>query len=323
MRKILLSCAVVFAAITSVQAQAPANAIEGKFSVAADKQVFFAKGNLRYTQSTQTWAFAEHQYDVLGMANISDYELADEIDLFGWSGSTGSAKWGVSTSKDYNDYSGDFADWGKNPIGTDTPNTWRTLSKEEWNYIFYTRTNAAKLFGLGSVNGVNGTIILPDNWTTPADVTFTPSTEKGLKDKHGSYYNNPNGDNYTHNIYTLSDWQKMEEAGAVFLPAAGRIFEQEVGLVQECGGYWSSTSDARSSAYDLYFLDYRLLPQYDFRRSYGLSVRLVTDYSGTVTGISNIPSAGKDENVRKVFRNGQVLILRNGKIYTLTGAKVK
>ena len=247
----------------------------GAFSVSATKQVRFSRGNLQYTQSTQTWSFADNQYDMIDEANVNGNTLADKIDLFGWSGSTGGAKWGISTSTDYSDYSGDFVDWGTNTIGTDAPNTWRTLTYDEWHYIFYNRTDAQRLFGLGSVNGVNGTIILPDGWTIPAGVTFTPSTEKGLN--QGGYYHNSNGDNYSHNTYTLSDWQKMEEAGATFLPAAGRSYGLGVAYVQYQGYYWSSTAYGSIKAYPMYFDENDLLYPYVYNRYYRHSVRLVQD----------------------------------------------
>jgi hypothetical protein len=80
------------------------------FSVAADKQVCFSKGNLQYTQSTKKWGFAENQYDVIGDANIKNGAFADTIDLFGWSANNTTAQWGISTSADNADYSGDFVD---------------------------------------------------------------------------------------------------------------------------------------------------------------------------------------------------------------------
>ncbi len=254
---------------------------QGVFSVSVDKQVSFSRGNLQYQASTKIWRFAENQYDYIGSdnSNISD-TCTGWIDLFGWSGSTATAQWGISTSSDHDDYSGDFVDWGTNTIGTDASNTWRTLSKDEWYYIFYIRTNAQKLFGLGSINGVNGTIILPDNWTTPIGVTFTPSTEKGLNDQDGNYYDNPDGDNYTNNTYTLSDWQKMESTGAVFLPAAGFRLWNGVHHAQYKGHYWSSTiAEIRwqYSPYILYFYNSHLSPLDDFDRSLGASVRLVQD----------------------------------------------
>ena len=156
----------------------------GVFSVSADKQVTFSKGNLQYTQSTNTWSFAENQYDYIGTDNViggsvtsdeyGDYKngtaLADKVDLFGWS--TSATNFGVSTSEDYNDYSGSFVDWGKNQIGSDAPNTWRTLSYDEWDYLLNTRTNASVLKGVAQVNGVNGFIFLPDTWVCPEGITF-------------------------------------------------------------------------------------------------------------------------------------------------------
>ncbi|MBQ5387891.1 MAG: leucine-rich repeat domain-containing protein, partial [Paludibacteraceae bacterium] len=110
----------------------------GVFSIGEGKTVTFSQGNLQYTQSTDTWSFAENQYDFLGTANVSNGALADKIDLFGWSASNTTAPFGVSTSTDWeNGYSGSFIDWGTNKIGNDAPNTWRTLTYDEWYYLRY------------------------------------------------------------------------------------------------------------------------------------------------------------------------------------------
>ncbi len=250
----------------------------GKFSVSADKQVYFSKGNLQYQASTNTWRFAENQTDYIGEANKNISATYDGwIDLFGWSGSTGNAKWGISTSTNTSDYTGNFVDWSTNTIGTDAPNTWRTLTGDEWYYLFYTRANAQKLFGLGSVNSVKGTIILPDSWATPSGVTFNPNTEKGLVDNQGCGYYNGNGDNYSHNTYTLSDWQKLENAGAVFLPTAGYRFGQSVLYLQERGDYWSSTANDSDLTSHLNFDGHDFDPQCNSYRVAGYSVRLVQD----------------------------------------------
>ena len=206
------------------------------FSVSPTKQVRFSPGNLQYTRSTNTWTFAEHQYDMLGTDNviggteqiISDYgynkesdALADKIDLFGWSGSTGSAKWGIITSIDYDNCSGDFADWGRN-IGDGK--TWYTLTNDEWNYLLNERSHADDLIGiarikLNSSDYVNGLILLPDNWICPADISF----RNGFS---GTYSVQAYAD---YQVFTLSDWQKLETAGAVFLPAAGGRFVNRMG----------------------------------------------------------------------------------------------
>ena len=250
----------------------------GTFSVSADKQVTFSKGNLQYTQSTNKWSFAENQWDYIGTDNVTGGSvssgqygdskegtaLADKVDLFGWS--TSATNFGVSTSTDYNDYSGSFVDWGTNQIGADAPNTWRTLTYDEWNYLLNTRTNASSLKGVAQVNGVNGLIFLPDNWTCPSGVTF----------KSG-FHNNYGEDYYAaYQTFTAEQWSKLEAAGAVFLPAAGCRYGSYVGDVQHWGIYWSATEEDSYRAYFLYFLSREASMSNEWRYS-GLSVRLVKE----------------------------------------------
>ena len=237
--------------------------LPGEFSVSASQKVRFSQGNLQYVG---TWQFAEHQWDCFGSSQSDNHR-----DLFGWG--TGDAPNKVST--DNKDYS-TFIDWGTNAItnGGYKANAWRTLTKDEWVYLFYTRTNAAKLFGLGSVNGVNGTILLPDDWTLPAGASFTASTTQGLADD-GGYYSNPDSDNFSHNTYTTAQWAVMEANGAVFFPAAGSRNGTDVGYVGLRGGYRSATSDDTDNAYYLSFGSGLLYPQYNYYRYYGFSVRLV------------------------------------------------
>ncbi len=95
-----------------------------------------------------------------------------------------------------------------------------------------------------------------------------------LKD---TYYTNSNADNYSHNVYTVAQWEKMESGGAVFLPAAGLRDGTTVFDVSTIGYYWSSTHFSSNNAYDLSFYTNGLGPQYDDRRNDGFSVRLVSD----------------------------------------------
>lgn len=240
--------------------------LPGKFSVSADKQVNFSQGTLQYVGS---WQFAEHQWDYFGTSQSDNHR-----DLFGY----GTGDTPNKVSADYNDYA-TFTDWGVNAIanGGNTANLWRTLTKDEWVYLFYTRENAATLFGLGSVNGVNGTIILPDNWELPAGASFTASTSQGLAyQDQGDYYHNESGNNFSHNTYTTEQWATMEAAGAVFLPAAGFRYGSDVYYVGSDGPYWSATPLDTYDAYGLLFNSYYLGPLADQgRRYYGQSVRLV------------------------------------------------
>ena len=149
----------------------------GVFSVAKDRQVSFSQGNLQYVRNQDVWKFADQQYEYIGAGNVKDGELANKIDLFGWSADNTTAPFGVSTSTDAADYSGDFVDWGVNEINIDAPNTWRTLSQEEWGYIFESRKNAKQLYSKGSIDGVRGMIVLPDDWVLPEGLHFTAAPD--------------------------------------------------------------------------------------------------------------------------------------------------
>ena len=204
----------------------PDGALPGLFSVSETQQVYFSRGNLQYQASTNTWRFAEHQYDYVGTqtadgngyygGNVSGSDnrsisstYSGWIDLFGWG--TGSNP--TLSSQIYWDY-GTFVDWGSNPIsnGGNTANRWRTLTQAEWEYLLNERPNASSKFAIGNINGVGGLILLPDSWTLPSECSFTSgyATYDGYIDI-----------DWTHNSYTLAQWAQMEAAGAVFLPAAG------------------------------------------------------------------------------------------------------
>ena len=320
MKKFLLSMAIVAIAGAGTQASAqtaPANAINGKFSVAADKQVYFSQGNLQYTQSTATWAFAEHQYDMIGMENMYNPEtLNDKIDLFGWSGSTGTFQWGVSFLYADDGYSGDFKDWGMN-MGDG--NTWYTLTLGEWNYLFNTRTNAAQLMSVARINlnaggteYANGLILLPDTWVCPADVTFKTGIADADTDQTFDDFQ----------TIALSDWQKLETAGAVFLPAAGFRRVESVSGPQERGCYWSATKDGEYRADYVGFYSNWIDLTRPFERYCGLSVRLVQEAKSVGTGIAETATTGNVET-RKVLHDGQILIQRGEETYTMMGETLK
>ena len=257
--------------LVAPEAQTPA------FSIAADKQVTFAPGNLQYTQSTNTWGFAANQYEVIATDNVTGgtvssnqygdsklgEALADKIDLFCWS--TEATNFGIMTSTSAGDYPGSFVDWGVNQIGNDAPNTWRTLSQEEWLYLLNTRTNASSLRGAAQVNGINGLIFLPDNWSCPSDVTFVPG--------YGGY----GIDFYaSHQTFTAEQWSKLEAAGAVFLPAAGNRGGTNAYDAQFCGYYWSATEGGNNGAYYLIIYSDAAGVNY-YNRANGYSVRLVKE----------------------------------------------
>lgn len=244
------------------------------FSAGATKKVVFSKGNLQYQASTKTWRFAENQYDYVRYGNdsISD-SYSGWIDLFNW----GTGDEPTNLVKEANIYYS-FVDWGINNIGSDAPNTWRTLACEEWAYMCVTRPNASQLWALGkisveNVGEVTGFIILPDNWITPSGVSFIPSISKGFYLTDNNDYFKSGGDwSYSLNSYSSSEWSMMESAGAVFLPAAGsRNSDLQSSSPGVEGVYWTSTNSV--------FFSYEHLRTScgNYYGAKGGSVRLVKD----------------------------------------------
>ena len=239
----------------------PQGAINRLFSVSDSEQVRFSKGNLQYQASTDTWRFAENQWDCMGKdnSNISP-SYSGWIDLFGWG--TGDNPANSSTSS--GDY-GVFNDWGANAIsnGGNMENRWRTLTRDEWEYVFYTRNTTSGIrYAKARVNGVNGVILLPDNWSGAYNLKNT-----------NEYDVNFNG-----NQISATDWaSKLEANEAVFLPAAGWRYGTDVGRVGSDGLYWSATSSGSANAYLVNFYD-SLLHAEDWLigREFGQGVRLVS-----------------------------------------------
>lgn len=247
----------------------------GVFSVSASTKVQFSQSNLQYQATTDTWRFSENQYDIIGAANehISN-SYAGWIDLFGWGTGNNPILASTSANTGYNS----FAEWGRNKIvnGGEKDGIWRTLTADEWLYLFHGRERADSLLGMGCVNGVNGVIILPDTCIAPDDFCAASDTTL-IWNTNG--YSNENGKNFTHNVYTAEQWKSMEELGAIFLPAAGYRAGNTVHNVGAYGNYWSSTPDKEGVSYYLSFNAESLCPKcndyHHGSRYYGYTIRLV------------------------------------------------
>ena len=264
----------------------PIGAIDGLFSVSETQRVWFSRGNLQYQASSNSWKFADHQYDYMGINNTNvSSSYNGWIDLFGWGtsgfdhGALCYQPWSVNCNdEDYlaygqwsynlNDQSGQ-ADWGYNAVsnGNNTTQTWRTLSYEEWQYLFDSRTTPSGLrYAKAKVNDVNGVIVLPDSWNE-------------------SYYElnnfNQSDASFSCNVINVSQWSTLEQHGAVFLPAAGYRHGFEIHNVNSSGGYRSSSVSGESNIWRLRFFDDGLfMDECEDSRCDGQSVRLV--YSSMV-----------------------------------------
>lgn len=256
-----------------------AGALPGLFTIDDQgHQVRFSQGNLQYT-TLGVWRFAPEQYEYVGDDNFSISDIYPKwIDLFGWGTGNNPTLHSEENMDDYwthvdwnrRNYQ-TFVDWGANAIinGSCTSNLWRTLGQQEWNYLCNVRANASSKIGKGTVNGIGGMIILPDNWTLPFGCIFNP----GITSEGGSW--TPNG-------YSLAEWIQMEEAGAIFLPAAGSINDRPLSTTTSSwyiGCYWTSSAFVNeTTAYNVYFQGGYDFDASSFRyRSYRCSVRLVRD----------------------------------------------
>ena len=232
------------------------------FSVSATKTVTFSPGNLQYHPANDEWRFAPNQTDYIGEANENISSTYNGwIDLFGW----GTGNNPTNKSKDYNDYQA-FVDWGVNKIGNDAPNTWRTLTYEEWEYIIIRRSNASNLIGVAQVNGVNGLILLPDSWQCPSGVTFKSGFHSSYSEEYATYQS-----------FSASEWFKLEASGAVFLRATGYRYGSNVSSGLDYGRYWSITEGNFYCAYFLAFSSVGASMDHRGDRVFGLLVRLVQD----------------------------------------------
>lgn len=245
--------------------------LNGKFSVSSTKQVSFSQGNLQYQASTNTWRFAENQYDIIGEDNKNISANYDGwIDLFGWGTSGYNGKFPYMTSTNHYEYGNENSsitdtnyDWGiNNPIsnGGNKEGMWRTLTADEWKFLYQGRVNAKNLRAQATINGREGYLFLPDSWSAPSNL-------KIIEDPG----------NFTSNIYSSLEWRILEDAGAVFLPCAGNRQETTSFGFNVFGWYWSSTynNDISGKAYDFYFFESGVAPNYYSFRYYGHSVRLV------------------------------------------------
>ena len=224
----------------------PDGALPGIFTVSPEgKKVYFSKGNLTCSVTDTKWSFYEHQYDCATSYN------PNLISLFTW----GYGTWSASpNSTDFQE--GNFTDWGSQ-IGDGK--TWRTLTTAEWQYLFNTRkmenggTGYENLTESGiTVEGVTfkGVVLFPDDFTDQADWKTEYKT-----------------------------WKALNDAGIVFLPAAGHRDGSNVSLVGFSGYYWSSTAygDSGTSAYGVDFNWSGVSPgEFNVGRD-GCSVRLITE----------------------------------------------
>ena len=245
------------------------------FSVSSTKTVYISPGNLQYQASTDTWRFAEHQWDYVGNAagNTTTGDdratQADWIDLFAW-GTSGyddpssdhdeyyhpwdnsepGSKYGPGSVSGFNtsgdNLTGELTkyDWGVfNAISASPAGTWRTLTADEWQWLLTPKTGypdpGTNCRTSSTVNGVENARYAKASVNGINGLIIFPDSYT-----HPGGVTLPSGINtddaaYTVNTYTAADWSAIQAAGAIFLPAAGYR-------------YWYKGSDYRINGNNTY-----------------------------------------------------------------------
>ena len=285
-----------------VPPSAPEGAINGLFTInEAGDQVYFSKGNLQYQASTNTWRFADHQWNYVGEGNSNISPTYDGwIDLYSW-GTSGYHDsidpnnvyyhpWDIVDTvngvhiiidRDFNpsgigpssnmasiDLTGSSAnyDWGVfNPIenGGNEKGLWRTMTTEEWNYVLEKRNTISGIrYVKAKLGPVNGLILLPDNWD---EQLYTPNGANLETTKHDD------------NVIDFPQWDTLQDAGAVFLPASGSRWLNYTWALNWVGAYWTASAAGDTSAYRVYFDNTIIRNTPAAGRPDGHAVRLVRD----------------------------------------------
>ena len=174
------------------------------FSISASRQVCFARGNLQYRSASGNYRMAATQYDVL------DEDTAGE--------------WTDRFVQDTLRHLGD---------------EWRLLSNAEARYMMEVRLCSAvggvenARYARAKVVDVHGLLLFPDLFVWPDSVALPVGVNNnGISNTLG----------WDDNVYSLADWQRLEAAGVVFLPAANSYLYNMVEHADGRACYWTSTT---------------------------------------------------------------------------------
>lgn len=260
----------------------------GKYAVFAPGNLQYQASTGKWRFAEYQWTYIG---DAAGNNTVSGRDTQEAwIDLFGW-GTSGWASGGWtcyqpwSTDQTASNYgpelplnlTGDYAkgDWGvNNAIGAYAAGTWRTPtsgSGGEFQWMLgghsgddipgdnirasstvsgVTNARYAYAYLFGSIHGL---ILFPDVYSHPDGVPVLSTSINVFDTTVDGVYNTELAISlYTANQYTVDQWGKMEAAGAVFLPIAGRRKGTVIDQLGQTGRYWSSINANATNSYVLY-----------------------------------------------------------------------
>lgn len=215
--------------------------LPGIFSVSPTLKVNFAKGNLNYLVTdpgsndgeTYIWRYNNNQYQSIGnnvtvtnntpeVGGTSDFSRICRLQSDGT----------VVVPHDNGSISGSFYDWGNFIDGSTTDNHWFTLSPYEWYYLLNVRPVSYARYAHVQVAGSNGLMLFPDEFQWPSNTISEPSSSSVTN-------------------YSVSNWEKLEAAGCVFLLGGGYYnHSNPPSLQNRTEGYYWARLDGADPAYN-------------------------------------------------------------------------
>lgn len=225
----------------------PEYLLPGEFTIGKGNVVRFSQGDLYW--DGDSFEFEVNQYDAPANWN------PDHVGHFFWSNSAD-----VATAASYSDpgrknddvFFTNETESTANPDFTagDIKGGFRTLSQQEWQYLFKTRKNAANLYktGVTVCDKTYCAVIAPDNYSGTIKAS-----------------------------YSAEEWLAAEAEGLVCLTSAGyRLDSGNILHVGDESYFWTSAPWTDTNAQDVQFIsgDYE---SFNHPRQYGHAVRLVRD----------------------------------------------
>lgn len=255
----------------SLKESRPEDALSGKFSVSPTKQVYFSPGDL-WADGSGNFGFEDIQ--VLNIKTKAPDDLdngyimhSSHITHFYWSTEASNAAY---TGYHNYDSKGTADDVLFTNASSTTPNAdfivdgqkgiWRTLSNEEWQYLFSYDEKAndtrAGLYALGvTVNGVAKCVALYPDGYSGAKVSNNDTTSYDTED----------------------ECHAATAAGVVFLSPNGYRYGGFVNYPDSYCEYYASNAMDNTTAYEFSFNNGTINIGGFGRGSWAFSVRLVSD----------------------------------------------
>ena len=297
-------------AIRQVDQRGNVGALNGLFSVSGNTQVCFSKGNLQYKAATNTWRFAENQWDYVGgtdgntgieHGNVYDNGVKSSnnfisstyngwIDLFGWGtsgynhGAVNYQPWATVT--DWDSFINSTSYYAYGNINNDL-NSYS--GKADWGYNAI--SNGGNQENQWRTLTKDEWVYLINTRSTPSGIRFVHATVNGViglillpDDWDSSIYtlndinNGEANASAESNVLNVAQWNVLEENGAVFMPKNGFLWLDSYS--KEEFNYWSSThSNDNGGAYNFTYNEYIFQTDASWYRPVGMGVRLVKNAS--------------------------------------------